>query len=734
MKKSMFIFCLFVLLYFGIPVMLIFADDYTPVNHPPVAQDISFTTEKNTSITFVLQATDEDGDALTLTLQPPENGTAVMTADNEGVFSPADGFIGTIIFGYSVSDGYTVSVAMITATVIDSGIVEACVEDDSGQLDIAGSMGTPGGLVKVPVRINRAPNGISSFGFEIVYDTEMLSYKSYEKGALVENFDYFDARLISEGLIRCGGAKNNGIMSGASGSVLFLEFEIKQIEPATQLTIQELKDDMSGWRVSSGCFQGGCNGDINADGEITPMDALNSFEKYLGICPTSSNLACEDVCADVNKDGDSTPADTLCIFQYYLGLPNCLDENSAAPEAVASAYPTSGTAPLTVMFTAQYDVSLDGNRLKYEWDFQNDGQFDADGSEVSFTYSQQGTYIAVLQVTDQNGLTDTDEITIVVKPGTSEEKTVTIIASPFEGKAPLHVYFIADDHTSPIYLTQENVSGEDDTLSAHHDWNIMPPVQTKFDWDFDQDGKTDARGKEAFWYFREKGEYLVKVKATYEDGTVAIGETIIYVDEPEAYVPETIFIIAKPCIGPAPLETKLYISGRFVQDFLDHSTIEWDLDGDGQSDAKGKEISHTFTLEGEHLVTVSVVHENGEMLTATKTIIVKPEIIEQPPKIKISALPNTGIAPLDVRFSLTRNQLFSVDKNECRIQWDFDSDGIIDASGPFVSYVYQKVGEYVATCQITDIKGNVITDETIISVFGDDANTDPVLPQAKYSY
>ena len=68
-----------------------------------------------------------------------------------------------------------------------------------------------------------------------------------------------------------------------------------------------------------------CDGDVNGDGEITPQDALCAFQTYLGICPTSCDIPCENVCCDVTQDGECTPADALCIFQKYLGLPSCLD-------------------------------------------------------------------------------------------------------------------------------------------------------------------------------------------------------------------------------------------------------------------------------------------------------------------------------------------------------------------------------------------------------------------------
>ena len=722
MRKSIIIFSLFTMLYFGIPAILVLADDYTPVNHPPVAKDISLTTEVATAITFMLEATDLDGDVLTFSVNPPDNAAVTCNdSENACTFMPDANFIGTVSFGYSVSDGYTQDEATITVAVTEPN--NSCVEDDSGQLDVGAGVGSSGGLVRIPVRINNAPNDVSAFGFDLVFDPAILTYKSFDRGSLTEDFEMFNVNVISEGVLRCAGMQNDGIHVNASGTVLFAEFEVNNAEPETQLSLQSLKDNMAEWTVSTGCLSNGCNGDINADGEITPMDALNTFEKYLQICPTSSNLDCENVCGDVNKDGETTPADTLCIFRYYLGQPNCLDSSMHTPEAHADASPKSGQAPLTVWFTAEYDESQDANRVKYEWDFQDDGTFDEDGQEVHFTYFEEGTYTAILRVTDQDGMTATDEISIVVEPGENEEREINIIARPSQGKAPLHVHFYADDYLDPIYPTgdfefsglEDESNGKDGKNTRFWHW---PPIfpKNKFEWDFNGDGKVDARGKDAKWVFKEIGEHPVVVKGIYEDGTVAIGKTVIKVHEKESFVHDKIFIVARPSIGLAPLKSNMYVACNFLsREELQNAEFVWDFNDDGQSDAEGIEVEHTFEEVGEHRVKVLITYGDDIELTAEHKIIVK-EDFNEPLESKIIARPDSGPAPLEVKFSLSRNKFFNATTNECRIQWDFQSDGTIDANGPFVSHVYEEEGEFVATCQITDVNGNVYKTETIITV------------------
>jgi PKD repeat protein len=81
--------------------------------------------------------------------------------------------------------------------------------------------------------------------------------------------------------------------------------------------------------------------------------------------------------------------------------------------AIVSASPTSGEAPLTVSFDGRASFDPDGTIVSYDWNF-DDGSMGTDET-VSHTYEAAGTYIASLMVTDNDGNTDTDNITINVE-------------------------------------------------------------------------------------------------------------------------------------------------------------------------------------------------------------------------------------------------------------------------------------------------------------------------------
>ncbi len=85
-----------------------------------------------------------------------------------------------------------------------------------------------------------------------------------------------------------------------------------------------------------------------------------------------------------------------------------------APVAKAAANPTSGRAPLTVRFTAAGSNDPDGDAIRYAWDFTGDGTTDATAATASHTYTADGTYTAVLTVTDAGGATGRAQVPITV--------------------------------------------------------------------------------------------------------------------------------------------------------------------------------------------------------------------------------------------------------------------------------------------------------------------------------
>ena len=129
---------------------------------------------------------------------------------------------------------------------------------------------------------------------------------------------------------------------------------------------------------------------------------------------------------------------------------------SGSPTAMASAEPATGDAPLDVSFTGN-GTDPDGTITLYEWDFDGDGAYDWNSStsgETSYTYNNSGIFIARLRVTDNDGKTAADSVTINVTLSIST--TRTDIINPIAGETGTITSTITgDDATITIKIINE---------------------------------------------------------------------------------------------------------------------------------------------------------------------------------------------------------------------------------------------------------------------------------------
>jgi glucose/arabinose dehydrogenase len=133
----------------------------------------------------------------------------------------------------------------------------------------------------------------------------------------------------------------------------------------------------------------------------------NTRESFVGV-DAANNGAGHPVDLKIGPGGDLFYVDmedgTVHRITYAVNQP---------PTAVIAANPTNGPVPLTVTFDGTGSTDPEGKPLTYSWDLNGDGVFgDATGPTASYTYTTDGVYHPSLRVTDDQGATDTDTVTI----------------------------------------------------------------------------------------------------------------------------------------------------------------------------------------------------------------------------------------------------------------------------------------------------------------------------------
>lgn len=245
-------------------------------------------------------------------------------------------------------------------------------------------------------------------------------------------------------------------------------------------------------------------------------------------------VACSNTVYEVNRDDGvvwSLDVDdtVLSVDAVYTNDPPVADAGSDLSDYLGTAFSFDGTG----------SSDPDGTIFSYDWDF-GDGSAHGSGSSPSHEYADHGTYIVTLEVTDDDGATDTDTL------------TVTILNNP-----PV-ASIAGGDRT----LITNELATFDGSGSEDPDGTI-----DSYEWDW---GDSTAAGttETADHSWSVAGKYTVTLTVTDDDGASDDASVTVTVVKATAAIDDTIDLVESLDL-PTKVEEKLLDPLQDAMDKLD---------------------------------------------------------------------------------------------------------------------------------------------------------------------
>ncbi|PIZ51786.1 hypothetical protein COY28_04815, partial [Candidatus Woesearchaeota archaeon CG_4_10_14_0_2_um_filter_57_5] len=429
------------------------------------------------------------------------------------------------------------------------------------------------------------------------------------------------------------------------------------------------------------------------------------------------------------------------------------------PIVDALANPASGTAPLSTILSAQAS-DPDGYIVSYAWTF-GDGQTGS-GQSALHVYQNPGTYTARVTVTDNQGLSASDIVSVSATQ--TQVPTASVSAQPNSGQSPLQslisctgtgsgqLYYRVDfgDGTSygplPFSIAVQHAFQQSTTVSCTvtdsqgRSASATAPVTVTVNQQptalltaSPQSGNaplavslycTGSGGNAPLHYqimYGDGGQSIdslspISITHSYSqsttatcrvrdlDGDVAIDTKQITINQNTR---PTITCAASATSGRVPLQVSFTSQAQGDSPL----TYAWAF-GDGAT-SPGQDVQHTYGIAGTYTARVTVTDRDGETATCTAGFIAVTQ--NQGPVVDAQANPSSGHAPLATTLSA---QASDPDGYIVSYAWTF-GDGSASASGQSVPHTYQAPGSYIATVVVTDNDGLTAQDSVVITVSQD---------------
>ena len=126
----------------------------------------------------------------------------------------------------------------------------------ASDLVLSGTVSDPNTQTSFLLSVYNVPNDVVAFGFDIIYDPNIMEYVDDEEGDIIKDFTYL-SNNISNGVRRFAGYVNppitedKKIKKDANGVMLKITFDVKKNYGEKDIFLDNLIDDLNGWTTET---------------------------------------------------------------------------------------------------------------------------------------------------------------------------------------------------------------------------------------------------------------------------------------------------------------------------------------------------------------------------------------------------------------------------------------------------------------------------------------------------
>jgi len=322
--------------------------------------------------------------------------------------------------------------------------------------------------------------------------------------------------------------------------------------------------------------------------------------------------------------------------------------------------PAEPAAGESVTFDGTFSFDFDGEIVDYAWDFNDDGIVDSTGATPEWTFAAGGAYAVTLTVTDNVGSMDvlTRTITVSGEESTPEIPDVSPDATPdtpgtIQTQTEVTMSSLQPPIADFVYTPEQPFVGDGIAFDGSGSFDFDGEI-AGYAWDFDADGIADEAGAIVLRTFPAEGDYAVTLTVTDDGGNADV-------------LTRTVTVIADGASA----------TGEDTGDAVDDGTDAPDTPADPDADDSGSGLS--------------------------------------PPTADFSFMPGQGTVGEPVTFDGTLSS--DLEGLLASYAWDFDGDGLTDATAPLLEHAFATPGDQLVTLTVTDSDGQTDTVTYSVPVF-----------------